>query len=224
MQLSTINSIVVCFITTLIILGSSIRGSSQSTNFTWTGLDLRVPLDSKSSLSLKPIVRHNLDGDGYANASFDVSYKRSFGDGYFAQVLGRTWYMPEARYRQFLWLDIGKSWQLDKIKLTQKFRLHGALDINDNFDPDFVRSFTQVTVPVVDKLKATLNLEPWLSLNDKVQVSRYRIEPGLIYAFAKQWTLVAVYRYQSDFLLEPNGIQNHIVTTLIYKLNTQTEK
>ncbi len=205
-------------ITGVCLLGTITSGTSQISNLTWTGFDLRVPIDSKSSLSLKPIIRHNLDGDGYQNLSLDISYKRSFDRGYFAQILGRTWYMPMARYRQFLWLDIGKSWQIDKVKLTQKFRLHGALDIDDNFDGDFIRSFTQVAVPITDNIKLSLNLEPWLSLNNKIEISRYRIEPGLIYTLADQWTLGAVYRYQSDFVIEPNVNQNHIVTTLIYTL------
>lgn len=208
------------FLLVLFVLTTSIMATAQDTNLTWTGFDLRIPLDSKSQIDLKPIMRHNLNGDGYQNSSLDVSYKRSFYQGFFAQLLGRTWFMPEARYRLFFWLDVGKNWSFDKFKLTQKLRIHYALDVNDNFDADFVRLFTTLTLPLSDKLKVTLNLEPWLSLNDDIGFSRYRIEPGFAWSINNQLSLGVVYRRQSDFLLNPINYQNHIVSTIVYKLGT----
>jgi len=202
----------------------SISGFGQTSNFTWSGLDIRIPLDSKSHIDIKPIIRHNLDGDGYQNLSLDLFYKRKFANGYFSQVLSRTWYLQDARYRQFFWLDIGKGWKVNKLSITQKFRLHYAHDVNDNFDADFIRSFTQVIIPLAENLKFSLTLEPWLSLNDDIEIDRYRIEPGFTYIIARQLTLAAVYRWQSDFRLDPNFDQNHIVTTLVYTLKPREVK
>ncbi len=195
-------------------------GYSQVTDLTWTGFDLKIPLDSKSTLDLKPIIRHNLDGDGYQNTSLDIFYKRTFDKGYFAQALTRTWYLKNATYRLFLWLDVGKTWKYDKVNFTQKFRLHYAVDVGDNFDGDFIRSFSVLTIPINSSLKATFNLEPWLSLNDDIEISRYRIEPGLSWKMSDQLSLAFVYRWQSDFRLDPVNNQNHYVTTLSYQLQT----
>ena len=208
-----------CLLLLLIIALHPSIGYGQDQTITWTGFDLKIPIDDKSTLDIKPIIRHNLNGGGYQNLSIDLFYKRKFDNGYFGQLLTRTWYLKEATYRQFLWLDVGKSWSFDKFSLTQKFRLHYAIDVGDNFDGDFIRSFTVLAFPVIDNLKATLNLEPWLSLNDDVQLSRWRIEPGLVWSIADRWTFAAVYRRQSDFRVDPNNNQNHIVTTLGYKLD-----
>jgi hypothetical protein len=190
---------------------------SQDVTLTWTGFDLTIPIDSKSQLDIKPIVRHNLNGDGYQNLSVDLFYKRKFNNGYFGQILGRTWYLKEATYRQFLWLDVGKVWKFEKFNLTQKFRLHYAIDISDNFDGDFLRSFTVLGVPLGDKLSASFNIEPWLSLNDDIEISRLRIEPGLKWKISDQLGLSMVYRRQIESVSANN--QNHIVTTLGYKLD-----
>lgn len=193
---------------------------AQDTNLTWSGFDLRVPIDAKSRIGIKPIVRHDLNGDGYQNSSIDLVYQRSFGNGYFGQFLHRTWWLPDARYRLFFWFDVGKTWNFNKFSFTQKFRLHHARDVNEIFDADFVRSFSVLTYPISENIKLTLNLEPWLSLNDDIEINRYRIEPGFQWSIADQWTLAAVYRRQSDFRLEPQNNQNHIVWTMIYKLKT----
>jgi hypothetical protein len=210
--------------TCFLIICQTHHASAQVTNITWTGIDLSIPIDDRSQIDIKPIIRHNLDGEGYQNTSLDIFYRRSFDQGFFGQVLTRTWFMPEARYRLFLWLDVGKKWKIKKSTLRQKFRLHYAVDVNDNFDGDFIRSFTTISHPVSERLSISLNLEPWLSLNDDIQISRYRIEPGVAYNLSETWRIKAVYRWQSDFREVPINNQNHLVTTLIYKLVREERK
>lgn len=196
----------------------TLHTTAQVTNLTWSGLDLSIPINDRSQIDIKPIIRHNLDGEGYQNTSLDIFYRRSFDHGFFGQVLTRMWFMPEARYRLFLWLDVGRKWTIKQATLRQKFRLHYAVDVNDNFDGDFIRSFTAISHPLSHSLTASLSLEPWLSLNDDIQISRYRIEPGMAYNLSDVWRIKFVYRWQSDFREVPINNQNHLVTTLIYKL------
>lgn len=120
----------------------------------------------KSSLQLKPILRHNNDLGSYDNFSIDLIYKRNLGKGFHVQGLTRRWFLQDNVERQFWWFDIGKSWNTGNSQVFGALRVHHAVDLDDRFDGDFLRFKIGYKPAKWGKVQASIFSEFWYQIND----------------------------------------------------------
>lgn len=194
---------------------------SQVTDYqSWSIVQFSKSIDDKTSVALTPIVRHFNNLTQYQNSSIDYSIRRKLGKGWHAQLLGRTWFMPERTNRQFLWLDVGYSRKIKQSKLASHIRVHYALDIKDqpNPDADFIRWMTKWSFPSFGKFTATFGYEPWLRLNGFSELQRVRYEPEIKFAFNSNTTLTTRYRFERSIKIEPELNFDVWVIVLSFKL------
>lgn len=112
-------------------------------NVMWSGLRLRKQVKPNLSLQIQPFFRFNDDFGSYQNSSIDISLRHSFNKTWYAQVLSRTWFLPDGfKDQQFLWIDVGFKTPLPGLSLmmTNNTRLHYSLINDTQLTRDFIRS------------------------------------------------------------------------------------
>ena len=202
----------------IVLLLFPLTSLSQTDNVLWSSVQFQTKLSETLTLNVKPIVRFNEDIGDYQNTSLDISVKKTFNKGWSAQVLERTWFLPDARPRQFLWADIGHSSRIKKLKIDNRLRWHWALDINDRMDPDYFRLFHRVNFFTDKKFIPYFGFESWFRVNGENQFQRIRIEPGFKWNFAKNYQLDLQYRRENWFNLDSAPKLNFIVANLLVKI------
>ena len=203
----------------LIFMFSTSELFSQITdNIVWSSIKVQKNLNPKTSFAIAPIFRFHEDISTYQNMSVDVSAKRKLGKGWSAEILSRTWFIPDQKSRQFLWLDIGYQKKLGILQASSRIRLHYALDINDRNDPDFIRWKTMLMLLNQGKITPFVSIEPWFRLNDGGEFQRIRYEPGVKLDIIDDLNLTMVYRREVSANLEPGSKFNVYVITLAYTL------
>ncbi len=189
-------------------------------NILWAGTQIRSTIGDKWSWQVQPIFRYNNNLGDYQNASIDYSIRRKLSDRWHVQLLGRTWFMPDRRDRQFIWTDIAYKLPIPSLSLsmTNRLRYHLALDIDGNFDADFVRHIIQFVPTTSWKLKPTFGFETWYQFNGENGIRRIRIEPGLRYEINKQFGITTLWRRQNDINKDNERRDNLWVLALVVKL------
>lgn len=172
---------------------------AQDDYISWTSVQLQTQLSDKTRISLKPIFRHYRDLSQYQNMSVDLSVRRDLGKGWSTLFLTRSWFIPEADYRHFLWTDVAYGLKKNTITISNRLRYHWALNVNDNKDPDYFRWSARITFRNDKKFKPYFQVEPWLRADGIYQFQRMRYEPGFSWAFGKQYRLDFQYRIEKFF-------------------------
>ncbi|MBT8274200.1 MAG: DUF2490 domain-containing protein [Bacteroidia bacterium] len=199
-------------------------GASQEDNILWASVTLKAPLSETVEVNLKPIFRYDDDISTYLNMSMEGSVKKKFNKGWSVQFLARTWFIPDATNRQFLWLDVGHGFPIKKVKVNNRLRYHWALDIKDRIDPDFLRWITKISLDTGGKITPYLGIEPWYRLNGENQFQRIRYEPGIVYKISNSVSLDLQYRRENNFNVPVEGGNNLYVVNLIYTLTRSSKK
>ena len=186
----------------------------------WAGTQIRSTIGDKWSWQVQPIFRYNNNLADYQNSSLDYSIRRKLNNRWHIQLLGRTWFMPDRRDRQFIWTDIAYNLPIPSlsISMTNRMRYHLALDIDGNFDADFMRHMIQLVPSTKWKLKPTFGFETWYQFNGEDGIRRLRFEPGLRYTINKQFGITTMWRRQNDINKESQRRDNLWVAALVVKL------
>ena len=197
------------FLVFILVFGIS---KAQNDNINWSSVQLQTKFSKKITFNVKPIFRFNEDISNFQNASVDVFAKYNLGKGWSAQLLSRTWFIPDQKNRQFIWPDLAYSFTKGNIKIDNRIRYHLALDINDRQDPDFIRYVVQLTYNK-GKVKPFIGIEPWFRLNGVDQWQRVRYMPGVNWKINDTYSLSFTYWKEESINLEP------IVSTNIWLVN-----
>jgi len=176
--------------------------SQTNDNLIWASFKLHKDVTEKTNVHIEPHFRFNNDISSYQNMSIQAAVKQKLGKGWSAQVLARTWFVPEQTFRQFLWFDLGYGKSIDKFKIGSSLRWHHAFDIKDRVDGDFMRWKTTLSYSPFPKLRTFFAYEPWWQLNKVNEWQRVRYEPGIAYKFADQWEAVFIWRREESANLE----------------------
>jgi len=163
----------------LLLLFTNFGIGQTNDNISWSSVSVSKKIDDKNSFTVKPIIRHNNNLKSYQNSSIDLLYARSLDKHWSLGFISRTWFVPDAGNRQFLWFDVRYRTNINKFKIFSGLRYHLALDINENIDADFIRWKTKISFPSFGIFTAGLAFEPWLRLNGFEQLQRTRLEPSL---------------------------------------------
>lgn len=165
----------------LISLSSICLGQGQDDNINWSFNKYSFAIDDKWKVDITPIIRLNQNFKNYQNSSIDYMVKRSIGHGLTLKVLGRSWFIPNEKLRQFIWFDVEHklpNFGLP-IKLSHRVRFHGALDINDRVDRDFLRYIVNINGDFKNSIiQPIFAVEPWWRLNGENYFERFRTEFG----------------------------------------------
>ncbi len=206
------------FVIVLLTTAVSIQGLLAQThdNIIWASVKVQKNINDKTSVSIAPILRINEDITAYQNSSIDVALRQKIAKGWSVQVLSRTWFVPDADIRQFAWFDVAYAKKFEKWSIGSSLRMHYAIDINDNDDPDFLRWKTRAGWTTLGKWEPFVIIEPWLRLNSAWEMQRIRYEPGVTYKFDKSWAFTLIYRREETLNLDPERNFNMYVVTLSY--------
>ncbi|MEL6988857.1 MAG: DUF2490 domain-containing protein [Bacteroidota bacterium] len=196
------------------------NGISQERNtITWNGLQLSVPIAEKFTFNFKPIIRfkHNDEFD-LVNWSLDYQLNYKLSKAWTAGVLGRTWFLPNGNIRQFAWLDFVYSTKLsNQFKFKTLFRLHGAFDVEERFDGDFIRVEPSIHYTGIKDFEPFIGYANFFQLNKLNYIQRARYKLGFNYKFSPKLSLN--FQYWNEAFYNPEFVYDHVfVTTLKYSL------
>jgi hypothetical protein len=209
-QISRITCIVLIFFFSKI--------TAQTDNVIWTSFQLQKDVSKNASISIKPTVRFDNDISSYENTSIEIIAKQKFAKGWSAQFLNRLWFVPDQTNRNFIWFDLAHGFNLNKLKISNRLRLHWALNLNDSNDPDFFRWQTKFSFLNKSKVTPFLAFEPWYRLNKQNQFQRMRYEPGMDWKINSSYTLSILYRREDIFNVPTERFTNFLVLNLKYKI------
>ena len=187
-------------------------------NILWLKLKMTKELNKKTSLALTPIVRSHQNFSEYFNSSIDFSVKQKFEKNWSVQLLSRTWFVPSAQNRQFIWLDIGKRYKMENYKLSSRLRFHYAFDIKSKVDPDFLRWRTDLTYTKWKKSELSIAIEPWYRLNEFTELQRMRYDIGWTYKLSDHLKGTLRYWRENSVNLEPIKNNNifHVIMSYAF--------
>jgi hypothetical protein len=190
--------------------------SAQIDNQSWTSLSIRKQVSSNTIIQIKPTERRFNNLKDHQNSSIDLSFQTKIKNGWSFGGLARTWFVPNEKIRQFLWANITHSFNSDRIKMSNKVRLHYALDINDRKDPDFLRWNFQIGPNLKKKVEPFIAIVSFFRMNGINDFQRIRYEPGLKWKINKNWILSTVFRRETTLNRKPKIKTNVYVVTLGY--------
>lgn len=180
---------------------SSIFAQGVDDHINWSYNKYSFSLNDTWKMDITPIVRLNQNITNFQNASLDLTLKRGIGNGLSIAVHGRSWYMPKAKMRQFIWLDLAH--QLPDLsiplKIKHRLRLHYAMDINDRMDGDFLRYVVHFSPDLKNSIvQPFFAIEPWFRFNEVNNIQRTRWEYGFNVKASNNLKLI-VFMRQEDF-------------------------
>lgn len=206
----------------IVILFFILIGSVQAQiddNIMWAAIKIQKNISNKTTLAAVPFLRMKEDISEYQNFSIDLIAKQKLTKGWAVQLLERTWFLPDNKYRQFFFLDVGYGKTINQLKMSSYVRGHYAIDINDRNDSDFLRWKAKLDLLGLKKVQPFLSFEPFFRLNHENEVQRIRYETGVLYKFNKSFNLLLGYRYETTPNVESVGNLNVLLVTVGYLLN-----
>lgn len=179
-------SILFILIALLICVYPRLSAQDLNDNTTWSSISVSKDLGHGWTTVLKPIHRRFNNFKDNQNNSLDYIFRKKISSNYAAQILGRTWFMPNAVNRQFIFIDFLQTILLGEspVLWRNRYRLHYAFDIAEIVDGDFFRVDTQLTIRKPWKVIPFISAEPFFRLDGNNQeIQRVR------YAIGGKWTI-----------------------------------
>ncbi len=197
----------------VLVMGSNILEAQKRDNITWNSIQVTRNLSDKWSVALKPTIRFHNELRSYQNFSIDASIKYRLGSSFSLTFLERTWFLPDNRIRQFLWLDGDHKTSFAHFDLQNKLRIHYALTIDDRDDADFIRYIPTLVLKVWEKWKPNVGLDVFYRLNELNHVQRVRYRAGITRVISKNWAFKL--EYWNEYFYEPDHLFDNIWTTTL---------
>ncbi len=193
-------SILCPFIFCLLAIASTHLGGQSDDHILWSSISLSKKINNDWTTVVKPITRRNNNLKDYQNTSIDYLIRRKVSKMWSAQLLGRTWFMPNAGNRQFIWFDALQTISLaGDFLMKNRYRYHLALNIYDRVDPDFIRWDAQLTVKKPWKVIPYISLETWFRTEGFNEIQRTRYIAGFNTKFSSKIGLSAQYWRQKEY-------------------------
>ncbi len=193
--------------------------SQSDDHISWTSISLSKNINNDWTAIIKPITRRNNNLKDYQNTSIDYLLRRKVSKMWSAQMIGRTWFMPNAGNRQFIWFDALQTLSLGKdFLMKNRFRYHLALNIYDRIDPDFIRWDAQFTFNKPWRVVPYISLETWFRTEGFNEIQRTRYIAGFNAKLTDRLGLSAQYWRQQEYRGSLLNDVNIWVVNLGYKL------
>ena len=183
-------------------------------NITWNSLQFSYPISKKFTANFMPTIRTFNNLKSYQNVSLDYSVRYKINDNWSCAVIGRSWFLPNGNYRQFLWFDLDHSANLSKIfTLKNKLRIHGAFDI-DIFDGDFIRWEPSIHYKGIKDFTPFIGYANFFQLNGRNYIERARYKLGFTQILGPKISFN--FQYWNQSIYQPNiyFFDNMFVSTL----------
>jgi len=193
-------------------------GIGQGNDRYWQSIRLRKPLSNKLKLDFRPVIRFGHNLGSYDNISFDLVLHYKINKAWNISFLERTWFLDDGSNRQFLWLRLSHNFITNGNTFTNAFLLHGALDIQDKMDPDFLRWKIIFKPKVPYKWKPFFAFEPWWRFSGENGIERLRYETGINHKFTNRILLAVMYRREEWVNFDIDRKLDVLLITLTYVL------
>lgn len=189
----------------IFLLISLICCGQEDDHMNWSHNKYSFSLDETWKVDILPQIRINQNFTNFQDAMIDYKIKRSIGNGMVLGLLGRTWLIPNAKIRQFIWVDLDHKIPTQElpINLSQRLRFHWGLDINDRVDRDFLRyRFILGTNLKNSFIQPFVGMEPFFRVNGLNYIERLRWEAGVKIKANKNLSFIAFLSKEDYFDLE----------------------
>ena len=218
----TYKTIQYCLTLALLLISCSvINAQDRADNTTWASFSLSKDMGDGWTAVLKPIHRRQNDFKDNQNSSIDYIVRKKLSTNYAAQILGRTWFMPNRANRQFIFIDFMQNIPIGTTDVAwrNRYRIHYAFDIEDNIDGDFFRLDSQLSLNKDWKIKPFIGAEPFFRIDgDNNEIQRIRYSIGGKYKINDKLGLSAQYWREAFYGNNTNADFNIWVVNLGIKL------
>lgn len=193
----------------------------------WSFNKYSINLNDTWKLDVTPMIRLNNNFTTFQNACVDYMFKRPIGKGFSVGAMGRTWFIPDQKLRQFIWLDVVH--QLSDLniplKIRQRLRYHGALDINDRIDGDFLRYQLLFKSDFKKSpIQPFVAFEPFYRVNKLNYFERFQIEIGIEWTANHNLKFIVFLQKEDLYNFDPLHVNFLWLTGFQYQFKNQVFK
>lgn len=185
---------------------------------TWSSLALNMKPSAKTSFTIKPTHRRfqNLKANQNSSIDFVLGYKMN--KNWSGSLLHRTWFMPSADMRHFLFVDIKhQTANTGKWIFRNGVRWHKAWDVNI-VDPDFLRWKPLISYDIAKRLRVFISNDWFFRLNSQNEWQRVRYEAGFNYSFDSSTSINVQYWNEQTLNQEVKRVNHIFNTTLQHRI------
>ncbi len=195
----------------LLLVLCSFSLSAQKDVISWSSVQLDYKANDKLTLKLKPITRTKDNISAYADTSIDfiISYKLS--KGWSASILERHFFIPDQPDVEFLFFDIKKTFNKEKLQFNNYLRYH----LIKGDTRDFIRYQPSVGLRNLGKWTPFVAAELWFNTTLSSLVGG-RYSAGVKYQLSKQLGIHLTYWNQEGYSDAPIGEHHNFLFNLHY--------
>ena len=190
--------------------------NGQSDLASWTSTQFNYKVDAKSTISLKPIIRHNNNLATFQDQFVDAVISHKLDDKWAVGLLNRwiTDYSNNHGYAVFT--DVAYSTKIAaNISLVNRLRYHLGFDL-DLFVNDFLRYEPRIVFSGFDKFKHYVAADFFYSTDSSNGLALSRYQLGTSYKISNTFKLSIDYWYEA---IKLSRDRNVIVISLGINLN-----
>ena len=181
----------------LIIICSVLKVNGQSDLASWTSVQFNYKLDGKSSISLKPIIRHNNNLSKFQDQLIDVTYSYKFDEKWKVGLLNRWVTDYQNNHGYGIFMDVAYSTKItSNLVFINRLRYHLGFDL-DLFTNDFVRYEPRLAYGGFEKLKPYVAVDFFFSTDSSTVLAVSRYQFGTSYKFSDTFNLSIAYWYEA---------------------------
>lgn len=197
----------------------STLGYSQSDLASWASYQLSYKINTKSSISIRPILRHNNNLSSIQDVFFDTSFDYKINKFLKIKILNRVVSNFKGNYGLAFFFDVSSMFAISNhLNFVNRLRYHLGLDL-ELFGKDFLRYEPKLIFNKLRNIEFILAMDYTYSIEKPNRTFRYRYQIGSSLIINKRTKAVLFYWLEKF----PNILKRknrHIInTSIIFSLN-----
>lgn len=210
-------------LTVLLLLLACLTINAQIGENSWLNGVITVN-QNKWAVSLRVTERLNVDNkqieiNRHINTFTDLAISRSLPKNLTVKLLTRRFFNPKPkRGVSFLWTDLIHKFTYKTITLKNLLRFHGALDLYDQNNADFIRYIPNLSYKYSKRSSIFVQSDLFFQLNSINQPKRIRYQAGISHKLNKTTSINVQYWRETSINIEPKISTNIYVFTLAHNL------
>lgn len=208
----------------LVFLFICFKSNAQINENTWLNHFINLK-KNKWTLSLRVTERLDVDIkkieiNRHINTFTDLALIKSLPKNFGIKLLTRRFFNPKpAKGVSFIWVDIIHKFNYKTITFKNLLRYHGALDLYDVQNADFIRYIPNIAYKYSKSSSIFIQSDVFFQLNGFNKPTRIRYQTGINHKLNKTSSISLQYWREPSLNISPKIISNIYVFTLAHNFS-----
>lgn len=197
------------------------EGNAQISENVWLNHVIAVN-KNKWTASLRLTERLDVDNkkvntNRHINTFTDFAISRSLPKNFAAKLLTRRFFNPKpSKGVSFVWMDLSHKFSYKTITLKNLLRFHGALDLYDENNADFIRYIPNLAYKYSKSSSIFIQTDIFFRVNGFNRPERIRYQAGIKHQLNKTSSINVQYWREPSLNIQPKIITNIYVFSLTH--------